>query len=137
MEIENTGYGTSFSEYGRSVNSSLFETDLPSLIEKMKNSNSWKRGEIISRVLLNSPDRQILLTALHENTEINSFQRSDSVTFRIVEGKIYFRTRKESAILDEGQVMTLHEHIDYSLITREETVLLLTLENDARLEVKT
>ena len=137
MEIEKTGYGTSFSEYGRSVNSSLFETDLPSLIEKMKNSNSWKRGEIISRVLLNSPDRQILLTALHENTEINSFQRSDSVTFRIVEGKIYFRTRKESAILDEGQVMTLHEHIDYSLTTREETVLLLTLENDARLEVKT
>jgi len=137
MEIETTGYGTSFSEYGRSVNSSLFETDLLSLIEKMKNSNSWKRGEIISRVLLNSPDRQILLTALHENTEINSFQRSDSVTFRIVEGKIYFRTRKESAILDEGQVMTLHEHIDYSLTTREETVLLLTLENDARLEVKT
>lgn len=137
MEIENAGIRSSLSEYGRTVNSYMFESDLPALIEKMKNSNSWKKGEMTSKVLLDSPGRQIVLTALHEYTEIDSFQASDSVTFQIVEGKIYLRTRQESACLNKGQVLTLYEHINYNLTALEETILLLTLVKDMSIEAKT
>ena len=137
MEIDKAGIRSSPSEYGRTINSYMFESDLPSLIEKMKASSSWKKGEMISKVLLDSPCRQIVLTALHEYTEIDSFQASDSVTFQIVEGKIYLRTGNESACLNKGQVLTLYEHINYNLTALEETILLLTLVKDIPVQAKT
>ena len=80
-------------------------------------------------ILLNSRDKQLLLTALHEGTEIESFQSNDSITFQIIEGKLSFHTRKESVTLDTGQLLTLREKIRYRLTSREETVFLLTIAN--------
>jgi hypothetical protein len=104
--------------------------DLPVLIENMKRSKSWEKGDLKNLILLNSPGKQILLTALHETTEIDSFQESDSVSFQIIEGELVFSTRKESLILKEGQLLTLHEKVKYSLKTNAETVFLLTILND-------
>ena len=80
-------------------------------------------------ILLESPGKQILLTTLHEGTEINFFQSNDSATFQVVEGKMEFRTRKESVNLNKGQLLTLHEKIKYSLTSTEDTVFLLTISN--------
>jgi quercetin dioxygenase-like cupin family protein len=113
----------------RSPNDSLFAFDLPTLIETMKHSHSWAKGELNAMILLNSPEKQIVLTALHEGTEIKSFQSNDSITFQIIEGKLKFHARKESVTLNKGQLLTLHENIKYRLTTREETVLLLTIKN--------
>jgi quercetin dioxygenase-like cupin family protein len=113
----------------RSLNASLLTFDLPTLIEMMKHSHAWAKGELNAMILLKSPDKQIVLTALHEGTEIKSFQSNDSITFQIIEGKLKFHTRKESVTLDQGQLLTLHENIKYSLTTREETVFLLTIAN--------
>jgi quercetin dioxygenase-like cupin family protein len=93
----------------------------------MKHSHVWEQGELNAMILLNTPGKQILLTALHEGTEIDSFQSNDSITFHIIEGKLKFHTRKESVTLNKGQLLTLHEKIKYSLKTREETVFLLTI----------
>jgi len=103
--------------------------DLPTLIEKMKHSQSWAKGEVNAMILLKKPDKQIILTALHEGTEIQSFQSNDSITFQIIEGKVKLHTQKESVILDQGQLLTIHENTNYSLTTKEETVLLLTIAN--------
>lgn len=111
------------------MDSSLRSYDLPVLIEKMKHSHTWAKGELNAMILLNSPDKQIVLTALHEGTEINSFQSNDSVTFQIIEGKLMFQTRKESVTIDKGQLLTLRENINYRLTTMEETVFLLTIAN--------
>jgi len=111
----------------RSFNASLLTFDFPSLIDKMKHSQPWAKGDLSAMILMKRPDKQIVLTALHEGTEIRSFQQNDSVTFQIIEGKLRFHTRKESVTLDKGQLLTLHEKIYYSLTTWEETVLLLTI----------
>lgn len=113
----------------RSLNSSLFTFDLPTLIENMKHNHTWAKGELTAMILMNSPGKQVVLTALHEKTEIDSFQSSDSITLQIIEGKLKFHTRKESVTLNKGQVLTLHENIKYSLRTLEETVFLLTIAN--------
>jgi len=112
-----------------SINPSLLIFDLPSLVEKIKVKRNWANGEINSMVLLKTPDKQIVLTALHNRTEIQSFQSNESITFQIIEGKLTFRTTKESVTLDEGQLLTLHENLKYSLTTEEETVFLLTIAN--------
>jgi len=113
----------------RSLNDSLLTFDLPTLIEKMKHKHTWTKGELNAMILLKNPDKQIVLTALHEGTEIDSFQSNDSITFQIIEGKLKFHTKKVSVTLEKGQLLTLHEKVKYSLTTREETVLLLTIAN--------
>jgi len=129
MEIERSGSTSAFTERSRSISATLKQFDLPSLIEKMKESRSWKKGELKTLTLLDVPGRQIVLTAIHEGTEIDSFQTCDSITLQIVEGRILFRTSKEVKFLDEGQALTLFENIKYSFTARAETVVLLTLAN--------
>lgn len=108
---------------------SLVVFDLPNLVEKLKHTNKWEEGDLNSMILLKNPYKQIVLTALHEGTEIKSFQSNDSITFQIIEGRVMFHTRKHSATLNKGQLLTLHDNIKYKLITKEETVLLLTIAN--------
>jgi quercetin dioxygenase-like cupin family protein len=129
METENLRTCPSFLKDGRSLNTLLPESDLDTLIENIKHSQTWAKGELNAIILLKNPDKQIILTALHEGTEINSFQSNDSVSFQIIEGKMKFHTRKESINLYQGQLLTLHENIKYTLTTMEETVFLLTVSN--------
>jgi quercetin dioxygenase-like cupin family protein len=129
MEIETLKTKPPLRKNNRSLNATLLTFDLPTLIEKLKHSYTWAKGELNAMILLKRPDKQIVLTALHEETEIISFQSNDSITFQIIEGKLRFHTRKESITLDKGQLLTLHEKIKYSLTTWEETVLLLTIAN--------
>ena len=112
-----------------SIHPSLLIFDLPTLVEKIKVNHCWANEELTSMILLKTPDKQIVLTALHDRTEIQSFQSNESITFQIIEGKLTFRTPKESVTLDEGQLLTLHENVKYSLTTEEETVFLLTIAN--------
>lgn len=111
----------------RSLNSSLLTFDLPALIENMKHSHIWTKGELNTMILLKRPDKQIVLTAMHEGTEISSFQSNYSVTFQIIEGKLKFHTQKKSVTLDRGQLLTMHDNIKYRLTSKEETVFLLTI----------
>jgi hypothetical protein len=118
----------------RMVNPQLFTLNLPYLIGNMRQSNTWTSGDLKSMILLNNPDKQILLTALHERTEIISFQANDSVTIQILEGELMFRSGKESLTLKKGQSLTLHEKVNYSLITIIETVFLMTISRGIRMK---
>jgi quercetin dioxygenase-like cupin family protein len=127
MEIETIRTEPPFSKNDGSYNSSLLTFDLPTLISKMKLSNSWLNGDLNAMILLKSPGKQIMLTALHKGIEISSFQVHDSITLQIIEGKLKFHTREESVTLDRGQLLTLHEKIKYGITSSEETVFLLTI----------
>jgi quercetin dioxygenase-like cupin family protein len=70
---------------------------------------------------------------MHEGTEIESHQLNDSVTFQMIEGTLEFHTRKETVILNEGQLMTFTENVKYHLKTRKETVFLLIISNSITL----
>ena len=111
----------------RPFNGSLRTFDLPTLIEKMKRENTWDKGGLNAKILMNKPNKQIVLTVLHKGTEINSFQSNDSITIQVIEGELKFHTQNESITLEKGQMLTLQENIDYSLTTRAETVLLFTI----------
>lgn len=120
-----------------SINCRLLGFDLPSLISTMRQNCAWANGELSSLILLRSPRKQIILTAIHDGTEIESFQSDDSISFQVIEGKLRFHSRKDSVTLVKDQVMTLNEHIKYRLTTREETIFLLTITKDITKTAKT
>lgn len=120
-----------FLKDNRFLNAKLLNFDLPVIIKKMKRSNSWASGELNSMILLKNRNKQILVTALHEDTQIQSFQSNDSVTFQIIEGSLNFYSWKQSVTLNKGQILTLSEKINYNLTSTEETVFLLTIIKDS------
>ncbi len=127
MEIETLKLNLDKIKNKRSSDSRLLGFDLPSLIETMKQSYTWANGELNALVLLKSPGKNILLTAMHGGTEILSFQTKDLATFQIIEGRLRIRIKKDSVTLVKGQLLTLDENIKYRLIAEEETVFLLTV----------
>ena len=130
MEIETLNIKALRPKEDKLLNCSLLTFDMPILIEKMKNSNTWAKGELSSMILLKTAGKRIVLTALHGGTEIESFQSNDSITLQIIEGRVGFHTPKESRILNKGQSLTLNDKIKYSMTISEETVLLLTIVNN-------
>ena len=129
MEIETIKPDLDEINNTRSSDSRLSGFDLPSLIETMKQSYTWANGELNALVLLKSPGKNILLTAMHGGTEILSFQNKNSATFQIIEGTLRIHVKKDSVTLNKGQLLTLDENIKYRLTAEEETVFLLTVSN--------
>src|SRR5674476_1547360 len=127
MEIETLKANIPHIKNYRSSACTLLAFDLPHLIATMKQSYTWANGELNALILLKSPEKQIILTAMHEGTEIESFQSNDSITFQIIEGRLKFHLRKDTVTLNEGQLMTLDENINYRLSSQVETVFLLTI----------
>jgi quercetin dioxygenase-like cupin family protein len=127
MQIETLKMNRPHVRNSKSSGCTLLAFDLPTLIANMKHSDTWANGELNALVLLKSPKKQIILTAMHEETEIESFQSNESITFQIIEGQLKFHIRKDTITLNEGQLMTLDENIHYRLSSRKETVFLLTI----------
>ena len=111
------------------TNPALFLYDLPALIGKMKHRSTWMNGDPDTQVLLNTPARHILLTALHQRTSITAFQSNESISFQILEGNMTIHFHKQTVQLGKGQMLTLFENMKYGLYTHEETMLLITTTN--------
>ena len=114
-------------EVNRSFRASLSTFNLLTLIEKMKPKAISFNGDLHSMVLLNRPDKQIVLTSIDKGTEIKSFQSKEQMILQVIWGKLRFITREESLQLSRGEFLTIQEKKPYSLTTDEETVFLLTL----------
>jgi quercetin dioxygenase-like cupin family protein len=130
MESETTFQGSPVKETVLTVSSSALRKDLPGLIRNMKLSHTWAKGDLNAMVLIKDPEKNVILVALHEGTEIVSYQSNDSITFQIIEGKMEFNTRKTSAAIGMGQVLTLNDKVKYRLTASEETVMLLSIAKD-------
>lgn len=108
-----------------SPGSSFYEHELPVLVKKIKNDCGWKMGDLKSLIIINDPEKQIVLTALHSNTEIDSRQTNEFVIFHVLEGILKISAKKEITTLVGGQKFTLYDRTKYKLESLTETIFLL------------
>jgi len=130
METQTTIAKPFLKRIRRSVTASQVAFDLPSLIDRMKHAPSWTTEALHAEILLKSPSRQIVLAALREGTEIESFQANHSITVHVIEGKVEIHTRNGFITLGKGEVLPIKEKSKYSLTTVEDAVVLLTIVKD-------
>lgn len=136
MEAETLNNTNLYNSDVKFMNNHAVPYDLPKLIKKMKDTPGWKNGDLAAKILLKSPSKQIVLTVLHDDTEIKSFQSGDSITFHIIEGKVKYHSREETVILENGQPMTLYNNIKFSLTTNDEgSAFLLTINTGSSVPV--
>jgi hypothetical protein len=131
MKIEKYQFNASFLQAKESSDDLFLSFDLPSLIRMLKFSNAWEMGELSSAVLLKSPDKQIVLAAMHEGTVITSKKTDRMITLKIIEGSLMLEAGKEILSMDEGNYSTVTENTRFQLTSRDKTVLLVTVEAHA------
>ena len=125
-KVESSAF-TLIRDDSESFNTTLSALELQVLVDKMKGKPSWENGALNSMILLNNQSSQIVLTIMHEGTEIVSSQANDSITFRVLEGELILHIRNGSIALHKGEILTLYEKTKYSIKSLEETSFLLTL----------
>jgi hypothetical protein len=112
---------------GRIITTSLRTFDFNLLIDHLKRSHSWSRGDLCSMVLIKRSDKQIILTLLPKETDVKFFRNIDSTSFQVIEGRLKFHTITGSIILNAGQFHTFQDNTAYHLTSLEESVFLLTI----------
>ncbi len=103
------------------------EFNFPFLIESLKQEEKWINGDLNMMILLKSPKKKVVLTILHAGTEIDSQQLNDSITIKVLEGRLNLHIRERSVSLIKGEQLTLNEKLNYSYNSVEETAYLLTI----------
>jgi hypothetical protein len=103
--------------------------DIPTLIETLKQEPSWSRKELSTMVLLKSPVKNIVLTLMPAGIEIRSVQLNDTISYKVLEGKLKFQISNELIILGKGELLELNEKTKYQFDSLEESAFLLTSEN--------
>jgi hypothetical protein len=112
--------------------SAALTLDLPEIIKKMKESSEWKDGGLKTEILLNSSTRKIVLTVMHDSTEVESFHKGDSISFKIIEGKLRFRSPVKTVLLVENQLLILRDKTRFTLTSLEDSAFLLTIITGSR-----
>jgi len=121
-------YNTKLPEYNNGLlRDPSDKYDLSSLIKSLETDLPFEEGDLITQVLHKSPELNILLVKMHEGTEFISFQKNQSVTFRILQGRLRLHIRKGSLTLYAGESLILSEKTKYRIASMEPTALLLTL----------
>jgi len=135
--MENTVFQTNSSLHNteRLLDGPLLIFDLPSLMEKIIPEDSWQKNKRNSITLLKSENMRLVLIALSSGEEIDFRQSDNLISLQLMKGEVEFYTENKTVILKQGQLLTLHENIQHSLVAIGETIFLLTVGNSIPIEV--
>ena len=100
--------------------------DLETLLNQIKNAESWKKESCSSIVLRNGKPLRVTLIAMHASAIIPPHSVDSPISVQVVEGLITFKADEKSASLEKGQMLTLEAGISHSLEAPEESAFLLT-----------
>lgn len=103
--------------------------DLQQFRKQIKEEQAWKTGERNAITIFKTSGLSIVMIALHKGAELKTHKASGMICVQVLEGKITFTTDSQSAVLETGQMLTLHQGIFHSVTGNEESVFLLTVAN--------
>jgi len=111
----------------RPLDAPMVIMDLPSFMEQIKQEPSWKDSDRNSITIFKTDGMRIVMIALHEGAELKTHSAAGVISVQVLEGQMRFTTEQQTAELNKGQMLALHEGIAHSVLANMETVFLLTL----------
>ena len=129
MENKTMRTGVSPDHEDRVLNGPLLIFDLPVMMKKIKQEDSWEYGQRNAITLLKSANMRLVLIALRTGEEIDFRQSDNLISLQLLEGNSEFHANNKTIVLKQGHLLTLHENIEHSLIAISETIFLLTIGN--------
>jgi len=128
MEIETLEYNT-LQYDNQKLDASLININLSDIIKNLKVGLSFSKKNIITVALLNEPGKKIIITAVHENSDIQFNKSANSLKIQVLEGVLVFRTQNESVTLCPGMMLSVREEISFWIRSVEKSLFMVTLEN--------
>ena len=114
-------------EGDRLLNADMVEMDLNTFIDQVRSESKWKESDRNSITIFKSDKMRIVLLGLHKGAELTTHTANGIISVQVLEGKIKFVAEPQTATLQKGQMIVLHEKIPHSVAALEESFFLLTL----------
>jgi quercetin dioxygenase-like cupin family protein len=114
-------------EGDRLIDAQMVLMDLKEFQEQIKDEKSWKDGDRNAITLFKSDGMRVVLIALHAGSEMKTHTAPGIISVQVLEGQIIFKTEKQTAELNKGQMLTLHKGVPHSVVASVESTFLLTL----------
>lgn len=105
----------------------LLTFNFESLIQQMKQEESWVKSGRSAKTLYKADQMRIVLNAMKAGTEIKPHHASGPISVQVIEGQIRFSTENESIELRQGDMLTLQALIRHWVEAIEEASFLLTV----------
>lgn len=104
--------------------------DVPAHIERLLREDSWRQGDKNAITLVKTSAMTITLLALRRDAiiEPGNMDVAGVVTIQVLKGAVGVETPRGIDDLITGQLIAIHEHLEFSITAREEeTLCLLTV----------
>ncbi len=111
----------------RAIDAGLVTIDLLLFIKQLKYEKAWKESDRNAITVFKTTGMCIVLVGLHKDAEMTKHTADGLISVQVLEGQMIFNTDEESIKLSKGQMITLHEGIQHSVLAIEETIFLLTI----------
>lgn len=95
------------------------------VISGIKQSHNWLQGELGFSILQQNPESNVIIIAMHENTEFESFQANNSLILKVIHGSINFKVNSKVTTITAGKMVILMENVFYLIESLEESIFLL------------
>ncbi|WP_432670770.1 cupin domain-containing protein [Flavobacterium sp. SM2513] len=109
------------------VHPPLVTLNLQKHISQLKKGKNWTEGDRNAAVIFKSETMQIMLLGFHSGAELKSHKANGIISVQVIQGKIKFSTEQESAVLEQGEMITLQPNITHRVLSMTESFFLLTL----------
>lgn len=116
-------------EGSRPLDSDLIPIDLKKHIVQLKNEQAYKNNGKNALTIFKSNQITITLIALQAGQSLHPGKTEDVaiMSLQVLSGSLAFDNQKDSLILEEQQLVTLHQKLVFEALAKTESVCLLTL----------
>jgi quercetin dioxygenase-like cupin family protein len=111
----------------RVIDATMVHVNLPHFIKQIKEEETWQKNDRNAITLLKTNFLRIVLIALHKGAILKKHTVPQMLSVQVLEGKMRFITDVQTVELNTGDMITLYENIEHTVVATEETVFLLTL----------
>ena len=111
----------------RSIDAPVLLIDLPFYINQVKTEIAWQKNDRNSITVFKTDKIRMVLVAMHKGAEMHTTRPDNILTLQVIDGMMRLSTNQKTIEASKEQILTLHEHIAYSLQAVEESIFLLTI----------
>ena len=126
MEIKRNEATTNRPKGDRVIDASYVFSDLPSVIEQLRDEKAWNSNDRNGITVFKSDNISLVVSAFKAGAVISENEVEGYLTIQMLEGKAVFSTDDGDTVLSENHLVALHPHVVHSFKASTNCVVLLT-----------
>ncbi len=111
---------------GRPLDAPWMINDIDYSLKQMVDEKAWHTNDRNGITLFKSGDYTVVLTALHKDASLENEKAKGFLQVQVLAGRVSLRQPAMGAEITKGQLVVIHDGIEFSIVALEESVILIT-----------